>query len=91
MAARRFAEEAGLMGSETATPNLCGGHTETDTAVGTILGRGLGRFGSGFDEPMHSNDPQAYGDPFSRRQNEEMATLDVEKWKIRQQQVFLVV
>jgi hypothetical protein len=68
-AARRFAEEAGLMGSETATPNLYGGQTELDTAVGTILGRGLGRFGSRFDEPMHSNDPLAYGDPFSRRQN----------------------
>jgi hypothetical protein len=63
-AARRFAEEAGLIGSEISTPNLYGGQTESDTAAGTILGRGLCRFGSGFDEPMRSNDPLAYGDPF---------------------------
>jgi hypothetical protein len=49
--------------------NFLDGLTESDTAVGTILGRGLGRFGSGFDEIMRSNDPLAYGDPFSRRQN----------------------
>jgi hypothetical protein len=49
---------------------LYGGQTESDTAVGTILGRGLGHFGSGFDEPIHFNDPLAYGDPFSRRQNQ---------------------
>jgi hypothetical protein len=57
------------MGSETDAPNLFGGHTEAETAVGTILGRGLGRFGSGFDEPAGSTDPLAYGYPFSRRQN----------------------
>jgi hypothetical protein len=68
-AERCFAEEAGLMGSETATPNLYGGQTESDTAVGNILGRGLGRFGSVFDEPMPSKDPLLYGDPFSRLQN----------------------
>jgi hypothetical protein len=68
-AASRFAEEAGLMGSESAVPNLFGAQTESETAVGTILGRGLGRFGSGFDEPARSTDSLAYGDPFSRRQN----------------------
>jgi hypothetical protein len=57
------------MGSESAAPNLFGGQTESETAVGTILGRGLGRFRSGFDEPAPSTDPLAYGDPFSRRQN----------------------
>jgi hypothetical protein len=57
------------MRSETSTPNLYGGQTESDTAVGTILGRGLGFFGSGFDDPMRSNDPLVYGDPFPRRQN----------------------
>jgi hypothetical protein len=68
-AARRFAKEAGLMGSESAVPNLFGGHTELETAVGTILERGLSRFGCGFDEPARSTDLLAYGDPFSRRQN----------------------
>jgi hypothetical protein len=68
-AARRFAEEEGLMASETATPNMYGGQTESDTLVGTILGRGLGRFGSGFEEPLRSKDPLAYGDPFPRHQN----------------------
>jgi hypothetical protein len=60
-AARRFAAETGLMGSETAVPNLCGGQTEAETAVGTILGRGLGRFGSGGGESAGSTDPLAYG------------------------------
>jgi hypothetical protein len=32
-AARRFAEEAGLRGSESAVPNLFGGQTESETAV----------------------------------------------------------
>jgi hypothetical protein len=68
-AARRFDEAAGLMGSESAAPHLFGGQTESETAVGTILGRGLRRLGSGFDEPARSTDPLAYGDPFSRRQN----------------------
>jgi hypothetical protein len=37
-AARRFAEAAGLMGSEASVPNLFGGQPESDTAVGQILG-----------------------------------------------------
>jgi hypothetical protein len=69
-AARPFAEDAGLMGSETSTPNLYGGQTESDTAVGTILGRGLGRFRSGLDEPMCYSNPLAYEHPFSRRHNQ---------------------
>jgi hypothetical protein len=32
--------------------------------------RGFGRLGSGFDEPVGSTDPLAYGDPSSRRQNQ---------------------
>jgi hypothetical protein len=35
-AARRFTDEADLMGSETAAPNLFGGQAEAETAVGTI-------------------------------------------------------
>jgi hypothetical protein len=69
-AARRFAEEADLLGSETATPNFVGGQTEAEAAVGTVLGRCLGRFGSEFGEPAGSTDPLAYGDPFSRHQNQ---------------------
>jgi hypothetical protein len=68
-AARRFAELAGLIGSETVIENVFGGQSESETAVGTILGRGLGCFGLGFDEPARSTDPLAYGDPFSLCQN----------------------
>jgi hypothetical protein len=57
------------MGSETAAPNLFGEQTESDTAVGTILRRGLGRFRAGFDDPMRSYDPLVDGDLFCRRQN----------------------
>jgi hypothetical protein len=90
-AERCFAEEAGLMGSETDAPNLFGGHTVAVTVVGTILGRGLDRFGSGFDEPAGSTDPLAYGDPFSRRQNQRDGDFMRQGPKTRQQRVFLVV
>jgi hypothetical protein len=45
----------------------------------------------GFDEPAHSIDPRAYGHPFSRRQNQRYANLDVNKWKIRQHEVSMTL
>jgi hypothetical protein len=58
------------MGSESSVPNLFDGQTGSETAGGKILGNNLGHFGSGFDEPVASNDPLAYGDPFSQYQNQ---------------------
>jgi hypothetical protein len=58
------------MESETATPKLFANQIEAETAVGTILGRGLGHFGSGFGEPAGSTDPLSYSDPFSRHKNQ---------------------
>jgi hypothetical protein len=68
MTARRFAESAGLMGSEASVPSIFGGLTGASTAVGKILGKNLGRFGSRADEQTLPNDPLAHGDPFSRNQ-----------------------
>jgi hypothetical protein len=78
------------MGSLTVAPNLFGGQTEAETSVRTILGRGLGRFRSGVDEPAGSIDPLAYGDPFPTARTKEMVILCVKKRKTRQQRVFLV-
>jgi hypothetical protein len=79
------------MGSETDAPNLFGGQTEVETAVGTILGRGLGRFALGVNEPAGSTDPLAYGDPFSAARTKEMVILCVKERKTCQQRVFLFV
>jgi hypothetical protein len=68
-AARHFVQVAGFIGLESRVPNLFGGQPGSGTAVGQILGDNLGRFRSDLDEPAASNDPLAYGDPFSRYQN----------------------
>jgi hypothetical protein len=76
------------MGSETDAPNLFWGQTEAETAVGTILGRGLGRFGSGFDGPAGSTDPLAYGILFTAARTKEMVILCVKERKNANKECF---
>jgi hypothetical protein len=69
------------LGLEASVTNLFGGQEGASTAVGTVLGKNLSRFGSSTDEKTVSNEPLAHGDLFSRNQGRTDSGLDVSQVK----------